>query len=171
MNKEIQLINDLLYVLGMRVQNNTNSLVDIETGDIITFNGLNVKVSVNGNLLYLGEKDMQLIPNDPRCIYLLSTLLGRVLSQEHEYENIPKAISFFTDLVDKDEYLNKAIVKFDNDPEFSDYPRIVESNIYRCKTLCYIDLIFRIEGSFIHKYDNLSELDLSLEEIKTYAKQ
>ncbi len=149
---EINLVSDLLYVLGLNVNKTNNVLLDQETGEQILFEGKNIKATRKPNSpAYISENDIKLEPANPKCTKLMNRLFGFFLDKESEFGNIPKTISYYFEKEDVNDEDSKAVdsyfgpvklvIKYSDGTTF-------ESNAYKSKALVYTDAILGIDGSF-----------------------
>lgn len=153
---EINLVSDLIYVLGFNVNPNDNVLWDQESNNPITFEGKNIKATRNpAKPAYISDKDIKLEPANPKCTKLMSRLLGFFLTKEYQSGNIPNVVSYYLDDVDKELGTSKVVVKYENGTYF-------ESDVFRNKAIAYTDAIMKIDGSFMN---DLSIFDID-EDVK-----
>lgn len=141
---EINLVSDLIYILGFNVNQTDNILLDQETNTPVTFEGKNIKVTRNpAKPAYISDKDIKLEPANPKCTKLMNRLLGFFLNREHKYGNIPNVVSYYLDDVDKELGTAKTVIKFEDGSYF-------ESDVFRNKAIAYTDAIMKIDGSFVN---------------------
>lgn len=151
--EEMNLVSDLLCVLGVSINGSDNILINQDTGSPILFEGLNVKATKStANPAFISERDIKLEPANPRCTKLMSRIFGFFTEQESAAGNIMNVLTFFFEEVEKEdvEGYSKLVVKYEDGS-------IYETKPYRSKALLYTCAIFDIDGSFptdhLYKFD------------------
>lgn len=151
---EINIVKDLLIVLGLEIQPEDNSIVDQDTKSQIKYEGKSIRANNDiNNILVIGEGDIKFEPTNPRCSGLMEKMFGRFLDNEQEEGNIPEVLVYFFDRDVTDE-------------EIPIYRLNVKTTSYKWtgpwyynKVLCYTDAIFSLDGTFAFNNDRLRWFD------------
>lgn len=144
----------LLTELELEVTNNGN-IFDPKRNEILAFNGMIVKGSVNpNNINYAGQGEIEF--NVLENVRLITTLFGRFIEQKQQEEGMP-FLSWFSD-----EIIDDTELKFSNLTVKHDTYTSTVSDFYHNKCLKFIDMIFRLDGEIVelHNFDStISEED------------
>lgn len=151
------LINNLLLVLDLMVDKNTNTVVYRENRKPVLFNGKNIKCSTDGGFMYLGENDVELDPTNYRNTKLMNAMLGLCICNETANESINKVVSIYLQDEDIENNTQSVYVKFEvNGPN-----KTMNTKPYRNKALAYTEMIFKLEGSFANMDLSIFDNDLN----------
>lgn len=159
---EINLVSNLIDVLGLNINPIDNILISQETGTQLIFMNKNIKASKNINKPpYISDNDILFEPINKKSLGLMSKLFGWYL--DTNMNELGEAKIFYFD--EKKENRNEKLDKiFPKDPEcklvvvFKD-GRKFETPYRRNKALLYSEAILRLDGSFEGENYSIFDLD------------